>query len=71
MGSLGLEPVLIQNIKTFPMQMRMTKMAAVASALARKLAAAVMTTAQKTKVLTTAIKALSLRATGLGFGQCQ
>ena len=71
MGSLGLEPVLIQNIKTFPMQMRMTKMAALESALTRKLAAAVMTTAQKTKVLTTAIKALSLRATGLGFGQRQ
>ena len=71
MGSLGLEPVLIQNIKTFPMQMRMTKMAAVASALARKLAASVMTTAQQTKVFTTAIKALSLKATGLGFGQRQ
>ena len=71
MGSLGLEPVLTQNIKTFPMLMRMTKMAAVASALARKLAASVMTTAQQTKFLTKAMKALLLRASGLGFGQRQ
>ena len=53
------------------MQMRMTKMAAVASALTRKLAAAVMTTAHKTKALMKSMKAPPLRATGLRFGQHQ
>ena len=43
----------------------------VAAASARKLIAAVMTTVNQTKALTTSMKELPLRATGLRFGKRQ
>ena len=53
------------------MQMTMMTMEEVVAEAARNMIAAVMKTAQKTKALTTYMKAPQLRATGLRFGQHQ